>query len=237
MTSPWLYPLVVLALNTGARQGELLQLSYDDLDLERGLIYFGRTKNKKLKTVPMNRAVRETVGWLLSHRYGESVFMWPWGEQVGRTTVYDAFKTACRAAEIEKFRFHDLRHTAASYLVMSGADLATVKEILGHREIEMTLRYSHLAPAHKAKAVERLGEVLEEITKPKEKESEHTAETEKGPAAPPNLAQIRNVFLVRSGRGLSVIGPKEPSNQAVSPSSDWWRRGESNPRPKVFRQV
>jgi site-specific recombinase XerD len=59
VTSPWLYPLVVLALNTGARQGELLKLRYEDIDLERGLIYFGRTKNRKLKTVPMNKAVKE----------------------------------------------------------------------------------------------------------------------------------------------------------------------------------
>jgi len=95
--------------------------------------------------------------------------MWPWGEQVGWTTVYDPFKTACREAGIEKFRFRDLRHTAASYLVMSGEDLPTVKEILGHREIEMTIRYSHLAPAHKAKAVEKLGEVLERFTNPKER--------------------------------------------------------------------
>jgi integrase len=86
-------PLQVLALNTGARQGELLQLRYEDLDLERGLIYFGTTKNKKLKTAPMNRTVREIVDWLLKHRWGEHLFMWPWREQVGQTTAYDAFKT------------------------------------------------------------------------------------------------------------------------------------------------
>lgn len=72
-----------------------------------------------------------------------------------------------------------------------GIDLATVKEILGHREIEMTLRYSHLAPAHKAKPVERLGEVLDEISKPKE----HGAEHQKTEAiSQSNLAQIRNVL-------------------------------------------
>lgn len=71
VTSPWLYPLVALALNTGARQGELLQLRWEDLDLERGLVYFGRTKNRKLKTAPMNRAVRDAIGWLSKHRYGD----------------------------------------------------------------------------------------------------------------------------------------------------------------------
>jgi len=237
VTSPWLYPLVTLALNTGARQGELLRLQWDDVDDERGLMYFRRTKNRKLKIVPMNRSVRTAIDWLSNHRYGDHLFMWPWGEEIGRTTIYDAFKKACETSGVEGFRFHDLRHTAASYLVMGGVDLATVKEILGHREIEMTLRYSHLAPAHKASAMDKLGAVLEKITKPKECEAAHQAEAEKAPALAANLAQIRNVFLVRSGRGLSMIGPKEVENQSLSPSTDWWRRGESNPRPKVFHQI
>ncbi len=92
ITSPWLYPLVVLALNTGARQGELLDLRYEDIDQDRGLIYFGRTKNRRLKTVPMNHAVREAVDWLLRHRYGDYLFTWPWGDRVCRTTVYEALE-------------------------------------------------------------------------------------------------------------------------------------------------
>jgi hypothetical protein len=84
---------------------------------------------------------------------------------------------------------------------MGGIDLATVKEILGHREIEMTLRYSHLAPAHKAKAVEKLGEVLEKITSPKTEEAVQQSEVANAPTLGSNLAQIRNVFVVRSGRG------------------------------------
>ncbi len=221
ITSPWLYSLVVLALNTGARRGELLDLCYEDIDLERGLIYFGRTKNRRLKTVPMNHAVREAVDWLTRHRYGDYLFMWPWGDRVGKTTVYDAFKKACRDAEIEKFRFHDLRHTAASYLVMNGVDLATVKELLGHREIEMTLRYSHLAPAHKAKAVEKLGEALEKITTVQKDRDKSEAVEEQTPALAANLAQNRNILMVRRGRGLALA----EENQGV----EWWRRGESNP--------
>jgi len=228
ITSPWLHALVVLALNTGARQGELLDLCYEDIDQERGLIYFGRTKNRRLKTVPMNHAVRDAVDWLTRHRYGDYLFMWPWGDRVGRTTVYDAFKKACSEAEIKKFRFHDLRHTAASYLVMNGVDLATVKELLGHREIEMTLRYSHLAPAHKAKAVEKLGEALEKITTVQKDRAKGEAVEGKTPALAVNLAQNRNIIMVRQGRGLALA----EGNQGV----EWWRRGESNPRPKVFHQ-
>ena len=181
----------------------------------------------------MNRAVRHAIEWLTKHRYGDYLFMWPWGEEIGRTTVYEGFKKACETAGVQGFHFHDLRHTAASYLVMSGVDLATVKEILGHREIEMTLRYSHLAPAHKASAMEKLGDALEAAGK----EHETRAKEEQEPRAlATNSAQIRNVFLVRSGRGLSVIEPKTVQNQKLSRESDWWRRGESNPRPKVFRQ-
>src|SRR5262249_51086216 len=163
VTSPWLHPLVVLALNTSARQGEILALREGDIDFERNLIYFGRTKNRKLKVVPMNRAAREAADWFLKNGKGEYLVSWPWGDPVGKTTVYDAFNRACREAGLENLHFHDLRHTAASYMVMSGVDLPTVKEILGHREINMTLRYSHLAPAHKAKAVQQLGDALQQI--------------------------------------------------------------------------
>ena len=70
--------------------------------------------------------------------------------------VKRSFKTALRRSGIRDVQFHDLRHTFASHLVMAGVDLTTVKELLGHKDIKMTLRYAHLAPAHKKKAVEML---------------------------------------------------------------------------------
>jgi len=178
----------------------------------------------------MNRPVREAIAWLSSHRYGEQLFMWPWGEEIGRTTIYDAFKKACQTAGVEGFRFHDLRHTAASYLVMSGVDLPTVKELLGHREIEMTLRYSHLAPTHKAKAVEQLGRALEQIT-----QGETANAQASGEQTPRNLERFGNISLVRKGRGLVPLGQKTEQEKPLTGSGDWWRRGESNPRPKGVR--
>jgi Phage integrase family len=173
----------------------------------------------------MNSAAREAVEWFLNNGKGDFLISWPWGEKVGKTTVYDAFKRACSEAQIQNFRFHDLRHTAASYLVMSGVDLPTVKEILGHREIEMTLRYSHLAPAHKAKAVEQLGKAFQQIA---EGQPAEQAEAVSGGQRPTNLERFRNVLLVRSGRGLSVVSPKDQINEGLNSTSDWWRRGESH---------
>ena len=75
-----------------------------------------------------------------------------------------AFETACRKAGIENFRFHDLRHCFASYMVMSGEDILTVKELLGHRDLKMTQRYSHLSKDHKRRAVEKLAEYMDTRT-------------------------------------------------------------------------
>jgi integrase len=214
VTSPWLHPLVILALNTSARQGEILELLREgDTDLERNLIYFGRTKNRRLKVIPMNRAAREAVEWFLHNTTGKYLVSWSWGDRVGRTTVYDAFNRACSEAGIKELHFHDLRHTAASYMVMNGVDLPTVKEILGHREISMTLRYSHLAPAHKAKAVQQLGDALEQIAK-----GQTPAQVDAAMNTQPssNLEHFRNILVVKSGRGLSVIGPKKKQNQQVT---------------------
>src|SRR5206468_8281315 len=93
-------------------------------------------------------------------RHGRTVLAWPWGEAVSDTTLYHAFRRACAAAGIADCTWHTLRHTFASHLVMAGVDLRTVQELLGHMTLEMTLRYSHLAPAHKASAVEKLTAAL-----------------------------------------------------------------------------
>jgi integrase len=74
--------------------------------------------------------------------------------------IKKSFASAVKRAKIHDFKFHDLRHTFASHLVMAGVDITTVKELLGHKDIKMTLRYAHLAPSHKVKAVDVLDRAI-----------------------------------------------------------------------------
>ena len=161
VTSPWLLPLVTLALNTGMRQGELLKLKWENVDVERGSITIIQGKTLRRKTIAINEPARNALAWLRENCYGDFLFLWPWGDPLGKVTVYDAFKKACSAAKIDDFRFHDLRHAFASHLVMQGVDLVTVKELLGHKTINMTNRYTHLAQEHKAQAVAKLSKLMQ----------------------------------------------------------------------------
>lgn len=152
-------PLVLLAVNTGLRRGELLQLRWRDLDLQRRLLTVRGegAKTRQTRHVPLNseatrvlKAWRPTVfepAWCV---FGGSTESTPLG------TVKKAWRGVLKAATVTSFRFHDLRHTFASKLVMASVDLNTVRELLGHKSIAMTLRYAHLAPEHKAAAVESL---------------------------------------------------------------------------------
>jgi site-specific recombinase XerD len=209
ITSPWLLPLVTLALNTGMRQGELLSLQWDSVNLERSLITVKQSKTLRLKTIAMNEPAQETVAWLQENRYGDLLFMWPWGQALGRTTVHDAFKRACLEAAITDFRFHDLRHTFASHLVMAGVDLVTVKDLMGHVGINMTVRYSHLVPEHKAQAVAKLGSRFARLKSDAKSQSSVVSPELKEAIGISNLEQTRNVFLVRKGRGLKIVNGLE----------------------------
>jgi integrase len=207
LTSPWLFWLVILAMHTGMRQGELRSLRPENVDLERSVVTVLQTKTLRLKTITLNEPAREAMKWFLEHRYGDFLLMWPWGERIGKTTIYEAFKKACKDAEITNFRFNDLRHTFASHLVMEGTDLVTVKDLMGHTNINMTVRYSHLVQEHKAQAVARLGEKLHgKLATGDSSTGIVSPELKKavGEFLPGELEQNRNVFLVRKGRGLKI---------------------------------
>lgn len=144
-------PMTLLAINTGLRRGELTQLRWGDIDLSAKLVTVraGYAKSGKARHVPLNSEALAVLRTYAGQHGGK-------GELFSVTSISKAWAGLMAAAKIEAFRFHDLRHTFASKLVMGGVDLNTVRELLGHGDIKMTLRYAHLAPEHKAAAVEKL---------------------------------------------------------------------------------
>ena len=149
---PHLRPIVVTALNTGMRKEEILSLEWDKhVDLKHGFILLDVTKNGDRREIPINQTLRQTLQRIVRRLDSPYVFTDIEGNRF--KDVKRSFHSALRKAGIKDFRFHDLRHSFASQLVMAGVDLATVKELLGHRTLEMTLRYAHLAPGHKVNAV------------------------------------------------------------------------------------
>ena len=149
-----LKPVVIIALNTGMRLSEILHLKWQDVDFKRGIIYLLKTKNGDKREIPMNELAEVALKGIRKHPASEYIFYHKDGSP--RKTVRKAFTTALKKADIINFRFHDLRHTFASHLVMAGVDLNTVRELLGHADLTMTLRYAHLSPDHKKKAVDVL---------------------------------------------------------------------------------
>lgn len=149
-----LRPIVVLAIHTGMRRGELLSLRWDDVDLDNRLVHVEDTKNGKRRDIPLNRIALQTLRRHPHHIRSEFVFCNLQGHPY--KSVRTGFSAACRRAKVQGVVFHTLRHTFASRLVVGGVDLVTLKELLGHSSLDMVLRYAHLSPEHGRKAVEVL---------------------------------------------------------------------------------
>lgn len=156
-----LRPIVITALNTALRKSNILNLRWDQVDLKHGFILLENKalKNKSRLEIPITEPLREALLGLTRRLDTPYVFYDPATCKPYRD-VKKSFHSACRRAKIVDFHFHDLRHTAASHLLMCGVDLTTVKEILGHKSITMTLRYAHLAPSHKVEAMKKLGDLF-----------------------------------------------------------------------------
>jgi integrase len=152
-------PIVVMGLSTGMRKNEILGLTWDNVDMKHGFILLEHTKNGERREIPINATARAALKSVTRRLDVPYVFH---DDETGKRygDIKKGFSGACRRAGIKDFHFHDLRHTFASHLVMAGKDLTTVKDLLGHKTLTMTLRYSHLAPAHKAAAVEVMDDIL-----------------------------------------------------------------------------
>lgn len=154
----WLRQVALVALNTGMRQGEILNLTWSDVDLERRLIYIRQAKSGP-RVVNVNNTLAGVLMDLKSARLRPDsayLFCGRGNQRMSPNMLLRAFTKAVWAAGIANLRFHDLRHTFASQMAMSGVDLKTVGELLGHKSMRMTERYAHLSQKHKAAAVARL---------------------------------------------------------------------------------
>jgi len=151
-----LYPAVLLSLTTGMRLGELRSLTWDRVDLDRGHVILEITKNKDTRGVPVTGEALAQLRQLARVRRLDTKFVFP--SQDGRRgfDFRASFTKALQVAEITDFHWHDLRHTCASYLVMSGVALNTVASLLGHRTLAMTKRYSHLSDEFLRAEVEKM---------------------------------------------------------------------------------
>jgi integrase len=151
----WLQPMVMLARYTGLRRENVVSLTWQQVDLARGVIVLEHTKNGDRLGIPICEPARRTLEELKPSRphAGGPVFRQRNGEPVTGDMVTIAFRRACQAVGVTDFRFHDLRHTFASMLVQRGVDMYRVQRLLGHRDARMTQRYAHLAPENLRDAV------------------------------------------------------------------------------------
>ncbi|OGA23961.1 MAG: hypothetical protein A3H34_07420 [Betaproteobacteria bacterium RIFCSPLOWO2_02_FULL_67_19] len=151
-----LYLIVLFALTTGMRRGEILGLRWPDVDLERRTAVLQNTKNGDRRSVPI---VPEVADLLREHgkvRKLDNDLVFPSDDASEVWKLDKAWYQALTAAKVKDFRFHDLRHTAASYLAMSGASVPELAAVLGHRTLQMVKRYAHLSDQHTGAVVERM---------------------------------------------------------------------------------
>jgi integrase len=156
----WLRPIAGLLAFTAMRRSEVLGLRWLDVDRRGERIMLPQTKNGDGRIVWLNALACQVLDSVPKNGARPTDHLFPASDECTPENVSLAFLRACRRVGIADFRLHDLRHTAASWLRMSGADLQDVAELLGHRDLRMTKRYSHLSPAHLSAAVKRLDSVF-----------------------------------------------------------------------------
>jgi len=153
-----LYPFVMCALSSGARAGELLALEWKNLDLKKGVGLIHKSKNSEGRKLYFRGEALDALKEYAKVRVlgSPAVFTLNSGAMLLHNKYWRHFKAALAEAEIDDFRFHDLRHTAASYLAQNGATLLEIQQALGHKTAIMTQRYAHLTQSHVEAVVDRV---------------------------------------------------------------------------------
>lgn len=156
-----LYAIAVLALSTGARKEEIMRTRWLDVDLKRNRIWLEKTKNRDRRGLKLYGTAMEELRRLHGLRSSDDDFIFPAPLEDGQPVDFrTAWKTARRRAGLTDFHFHDLRHCTASYLAMEGASLKEIQEILGHRTIKTTSKYTHVTDLHAGRLVERMNKAF-----------------------------------------------------------------------------
>ena len=157
--------VVLLALMTGGRRGEVCELEWKDVELRLGYVTFRNTKNGSDRSVPLcDQALKMLRARLVRRRLGSVDWVFPAERKSGPIDVSHRFARFCKQAGIEDFRFHDLRHCVASSLTRAGVRERQIQEILGHKTAQMTKRYSHLRPSELKPVMEVLSEGLGRVS-------------------------------------------------------------------------
>ncbi len=151
-SSRYLYLVVLLALTTGARKMEIMNLRWENVDLDKELIYLHETKNGEMRLLTIVPMVRKL---LLKHmQESKTALLFPSRrDKENPIDMMKPFQAALKRAGIADFHFHDLRHTFASYLAMNGTSTLDMADLLGHKSLNMVKRYAHLSTAHKSSVV------------------------------------------------------------------------------------
>jgi integrase len=155
--SPHLKPIVSCAILTGMRRGEILSLKWDQL--RGGFIYLEKTKTNEARQIPVSDALEAVFKDIRRKEHLRSEYVFTFRQDRIQDNVKKAFASAVKKAGLVDFHFHDLRHTFASQVLLNGGTLHDLRELLGHKSMTMTLRYSHLTQESKRKAVNLLGKL------------------------------------------------------------------------------
>ncbi|HEY8034702.1 MAG TPA: site-specific integrase [Methylobacter sp.] len=144
-----LYLCVILAMSTGMRQAELMELTWKDVDIKAGFLLLNKTKNGEKRRVPLSGHGLELLREHAKLRRLDTPLLFPGKKDpLNPIDLRRPFENAVKLAEIEDFHWHDLRHCCASYLLMNGASLPEIAKILGHKTLAMVMRYSHMSNDH-----------------------------------------------------------------------------------------
>lgn len=161
----YLYIIVVIALSTGARRSEILNLKWSDVDFDKGAIRLYKTKNKEPRSLYLHGEALSLLNNLRKNPVTDSPFLFASiGNPKKVMDIKKSWQSALDRADVNDFRFHDLRHSAASYLAMNGATLAEIAEVLGHKTLEMVKRYAHLTDSHTSNVVKKMNDKIFEAS-------------------------------------------------------------------------